>query len=225
MPVPNPRIVLVSPTNSRHAMASTSTWSSVAILSLLLLIMAASTGEGRARRVGKSIDHEGPFNYAFDDEVALGAAATVNPNNNAVVRVKAAPRSVTNGNGCYSCVYRGYLFPEQGCQIEQCPGMVCYKVTAFVEGAASGSPPWVAHGCTEPSVIDFVQEQKAECQVLRKAAEKLDPNGGPAHGTTFNRCAIHTCENYGDGKSFRWLIGAHSFDVGSFPVVTDCELR
>ena len=173
-----------SPTDNRHAMAPSPP--PVASLLLLLLVMAPSTGEGRARRTGLS--RETSPESLLDGVTAASDNYVLN---------------LVNGrhDGCYSCLYRGFLFPEKECKIEKCAGMICYKITAFVEGAAPGSPPWVAHSCAQPSVIELVRQEKAECQVLRQAAEKLDPNGGPAHATTFNRCAIHTCENYANGES------------------------
>lgn len=152
----------------------------MAAIVLLLFIMAPSIGEGRARRVERAPTY---LNDVFDGVTTSGQNYVLN---------------VLDGghDGCYSCLYRGFLFPEKHCQKEKCAGMLCYKVTAFVEGAAPGSPPWVAHGCAQPSTIEMVREEKAECHVLRQVAQKLDPDGGPAQATTFNRCAIHTCDNY-----------------------------
>jgi len=168
----------------RHVMAAR--FSPVAILSsLLFLIMAPSTGEGRTRYgIG-----EPTSNILFTDHAASRQSNDVGQS-----RVETLKKS---GAGCYSCLYRGFLFPKEKCKIIDCDAdMTCYKLTGFVDGAPPGSPPWVVHGCIQPSSIQIIREEKAECDVLKSVAEKLDPDGGPAPGTTFNRCAIHTCENY-----------------------------
>lgn len=97
-------------------------------------------------------------------------------------------------NGCYSCAYRGFLFPDKKCHVEKCEdSMTCFKMTAFVNG--DGEAPWVAHNCAQAAAIESIKDNKQECDVIRAVIQRLDPEGGPAHGTTFNRCAIHTCDN------------------------------
>jgi len=103
------------------------------------------------------------------------------------------------GGGCYSCLYRGFHFPETDCQISSTctDGMNCFMIAAYVNGVEAGvGLPWVVHGCAEPAVIDHIRDNDETCDVFKEVASKIDPNGGPPPETTFNRCILHTCLRY-----------------------------
>lgn len=208
---PRRRPVANAHTNFRHnvmaarlpplaLLPSLSKWPPLALLPsllLLVLIMAPSTGvEGRSRHFpGQYFNNE---LFPPDDDDSLQQQS----------RMDTLSANV-GSSSCYSCPpYRSFLFPKEKCEIVNCEGaMTCYKITAFVSGASSGSPPWTVHGCIQPSSIEIIRQAKAECDVFRNVAEKLDPDGGPAPGTTFNRCAIHTCENYAVGECVQYAVG------------------
>jgi len=113
-----------------------------------------------------------------------------------------------NGGGCYSCLYRGFRFPETDCQIDKncTDGLVCYTIAAYVNRVEAGSgvtighlghlgTPWVVQSCAKPDALDFIRNnENTTCNVFKKVATMIDPDEGPKlEGLKFNRCTLHTC--------------------------------